>query len=151
VPVSFGQGAEEFRAFAERLERLASGPIVDVAGQALDRKVPEIRAASAAGARETLPSRGGFGGVVAGTQLHVRRSRSSRGARMTVTALPGAVKDPAALNRGRAKHPTYGRRPWVIQIVPSGWFTKAMAKLSPQIVAEVAQAVRDTIRNGVRK
>jgi hypothetical protein len=145
VEVEFG-GADEFRALGKRLEDAGGkGVITEAIGHAVQSFLPQMRAAVAKGA-ERLPKRGGLAARVARTNLSITVTNKNGVYSAKVKALPNAVADPAALNRGRAGHPVYGRKPNVYQKVPPGWFSDPLKVLRPQIAAAITAAVEQALR-----
>jgi hypothetical protein len=61
------------------------------------------------------------------TRMAKRRLKNAgRKQTITSTAFGAGLIDLDALDRGRAKHPTYGHRPWVVQEVEPGFWTEVM-------------------------
>jgi hypothetical protein len=98
------------------------------------KPVPAVRKAIKKRARATLPKSGGLNRWVASTRItaQVKLSGSAAGVR-----LRGARKslkgksDVNAINRGRVRHPSWGRRgrgQWHVQRVEPGFFTKPSAE-----------------------
>lgn len=98
------------------------------------KPVPEVRRAIKRRAVDTLPHRGGLGVWVSQTKITasvVLRGRTAgvklRGGRRS----KGGVTDTRAIDRGRLRHPSWGRRTrgqWFTQSVPPGFFTKPAAE-----------------------
>jgi hypothetical protein len=145
VDVEFG-GADEFRALAKRLEGASErGVVTEAIAKGLAGILPEAQAAVARGAQR-LPKRGGLARRVGQTRLAMRVTNRGGVYRASIKALPNAVADPGALNRGRAAHPVYGREPNVFQKVPPNWFSEPLRGLKPQIVAAINRALAEAIR-----
>jgi len=90
-----------------------------------------------------LPSTGGLGARVARTDVQIIARVFGDNVGAHVVARPNAVKDPDAIDRGRVRHPVYGRwtqRP-LIQIVPAGWFTEPIVESRPEIQADIMAAI----------
>jgi hypothetical protein len=62
---------------------------------------------------------------------------------VSIVANPGAVNDPGRIDRGRIKHPVFGRGPWVLQDVMPGWFTKPMQAGAAKVRRELIKAMDD--------
>jgi hypothetical protein len=96
--------------------------------------VPVVRARIKAVAVATLPHSGGLGAWVAGTKitaLVTLRGKAAgirlRGGRRSA----GGVTDVRAIDRGRVRAPSWGRRgrgQWHTQAVPDGFFTRTAAE-----------------------
>lgn len=112
----------------------------------ITRAVKPLKKAAKDEAKASLPRRGGLGRQVARTKLPHRRRASGQAAGLRVLAQPGAVKDPRRIDRGRVRHPTFGRRPWVLQDVKPGWFTRPMTEGSPTVRRELLQVMHDIER-----
>lgn len=123
------------------------------------KPVPEIRKKIRARALATLPASGGFGEWV--SKLSVTASVKLQG-RAAGVRLKGRRKgfpdrnpkvDLRAIDRGRTRHPSWGRRAeadWHVQRVSAGFFTlpgKDRRRWRKAILAAVDQA-RAVIRRG---
>lgn len=116
-------GSDALNELARRLEKAAdSDVVVQTMGEAINDSFPDIEKAVARGA-DRLPQRGGFAAQVARTRLGRKTTRRKGYYLMRIVAHPNAVKDPGAIDRGRARHLTYGHKPWTVQLVPKGWFS----------------------------
>jgi hypothetical protein len=63
------------------------------------------------------------------------------------TKVRAGLIDLPSLDRGRARHPTYGHRPWKIQQVRPGFFTRPMTGIAAVRARRlIVQAVQDTNR-----
>jgi hypothetical protein len=139
-------GSDDLNALSARLIAAAgSDAFVKAAGEALQAEVPACVEAATKGT-ERLPQRGGFARLVAKTRFGVKVTARGGGITIRIIAHPNAVKDPEAINRGRARHLTYGRQPWHVQIVPKGWFSEPIQERAPQIRARVADAIKNALR-----
>lgn len=112
----------------------------------ITRAVRPLKQSVRAEAKSSLPRRGGLGARVARTKLPHRRRATGRGAGLRVLAQPGAVADPRRIDRGRVRHPVFGRGPWVLQDVPEGWFTRPMRDGAPTVRRELLQVMDDIAR-----
>lgn len=115
--------------------------LIKAVREELRRPVPVVRARIKATAVSTLPHRGGLGTWVAATKItaSVTLQRKAvfirlRGGRRSVSNLRGGAaggqSDIRAIDRGRVRHPSWGRRfrgQWFTQTVPPGFFTKTAA------------------------
>lgn len=139
------QGGEKLVALAKRLK----GAPKELRGEltkAITKSLQPLKAAAKKSAVEKLPRRGGLGKRVAKTTLRHKRKATGRGAGIRIEAQPNAVKDPLRIDRGRVRHPTYGRRPWVLQDVRKSWFTEPMREGAPAVQRELIQAMDDIAR-----
>lgn len=138
------QGGDQLAALAKRFKgapkELRSGFT-----KAITKAVVPLKKAAKRSAQDRLPGRGGLARRVAKTTLrHKRRAGASAGIR--IEANTNAVKDPLRLDRGRAKHPTYGHKPWVLQDVRKGWFTDPMQEGAPLVRRELTTVMDDIAR-----
>lgn len=139
-------GSDELHALSQRLIRAAGSDVfIQAATEAMQAEVPACVAAARKGT-DRLPQRGGFARLVAKTRFGVRVKVQGGGVTIRIVAHPNAVADPGAIDRGRARHLTYGRKPWHVQIVPKGWFSEPIRERAPQIRARVADSIRDALR-----
>lgn len=111
----------------------------------LRKPVPIVRGRIKATARIKLPHRGGLGAWVAGTKITAAVELGGktvrirlRGGRNSVANLRGGTSgtrsDIRAIDRGRVRHPHWGRRArgdWSTQSVPDGFFSRT-AEESPE-------------------
>lgn len=143
----------DFSDAADRLRRMAQ-QIPQESAEELREIGTELVADARLSVRTTLPRRGGYADDVArGTRFDVRVTRTSTGARLTITATGPDYR----LDRdGRLRHPVYARGPrnewnWAneAQKVRPGWFTRPMREGRPRIRAGLVAAVsRTTKRRG---
>jgi hypothetical protein len=93
------------------------------------RPVPVVRKAIRARALDTLPSRGGLNVWAASTRISVTIRVAGRAAGVRLKGgrnSAGGRSDIKALDRGRVRHPSWGRRgagQWFNQTVPAGFVT----------------------------
>lgn len=139
------QGGEQLAALAKRFK---SAPKELRSGftKAITKAVVPLKKAAKQSARDRLPGRGGLGKRVAKTTLRHKRQNAGSGAGIRIEANTNAVKDPLRLDRGRAKHPTYGHKPWVFQDVRKGWFTDPMQEGAPTVRKELTTVMDDIAR-----
>lgn len=140
------QGGEQLAALAKRFKgapkELRSGFT-----KAITKAVVPLKKAAKKSAADRLPGRGGLGKRVAKTTLRHKRKATGATAGLRIEAQPNAVKDPLRLDRGRAKHPTYGHKPWVLQDVRKNWFTDPMEQGAPEVQRELLSVMDDVARN----
>lgn len=145
MDVRFG-GGQELDDLARRFRAAAgSDKLLEGMRPALSATVPVVQAAVAEGASR-LPERGGLARLVARTIIDPQFTVERSGVRLRFVARENAVKDPGALDRGRARHLTYGHKPWVIQKVAKGWFSDPVRALAPRIRTVVVKAITEQFR-----
>lgn len=118
----------ELRSFRDRkvvLKELRTG---------IRKPFPAVRRAIKDRARTTLPKRGGLNRWAASTRVNLAVKASSRAASVTVKGgrnSLGGRSDINALDRGRVRHPSWGRRgpgQWHSQTVAPGFFTEPVTE-----------------------
>jgi hypothetical protein len=98
------------------------------------RPVPAVRKAIRARALDTLPSRGGLNAWAASVRITVAIRTAGRAAGVRLKGgrnSAGGRSDIKALDRGRVRHPSWGRRgagQWHNQTVPAGFITKPVTE-----------------------
>lgn len=136
-------GADELSAVARRV-RAAGGGLSGEFRTGLQRAAAPAAAAARRAAAEELPQRGGLAERVAGGTFTAKVRAGVGSAELTVTADAGM--DLSAMDRGRLRHPTYGRPgSWVTQSIPPGWFTKRMEAEADRVVEPVVKAALDLL------
>jgi hypothetical protein len=143
-------GGHQLLVLSQRLRAAGATGAKREMTKALNRATKPLKAAAKANAKASLPRRGGLGRRVARTRMQTK-TRTARVADVRILAKPGAVADPGRIDRGRVKHPVWGRGPWVLQDVTPGWFTKPMEDGGPIVAKEmvgVLQVVSAQIGRG---
>lgn len=103
---------------------------------------PAVEAARTA-AREQLPKKGGLNDYVADTQIvtSTRLTGSRVGVRIGVKS--GSHKAYGA-NKGRIRHPVFGKDRWVEQELPSkGWFDDTLKREAPKVETAVYAVMKN--------
>lgn len=97
-----------------------------------------------------LPRSGGLAPLVE-SSLHGRggvktkRRTGRKTAGITITG-QSSGHDIRAMNRGRLRHPTWGRAPWVDQRITRGFWEKPLEDESPEVRREVIAIMDDILR-----
>lgn len=123
------------------------GEIVKALRTEMRKPVPEVRKAIKAKAIATLPAAGGLNVWV--SQIKITASVTLRGRAVGVRLRggrrsDGGVTDVAAIDRGRLRHPSWGRRgrgQWHTQAVPPKFFTGPAGAAAPEWRAAAQTAV----------
>jgi hypothetical protein len=108
--------------------------------------VPPVRGRIKATAIATLPHSGGLGAWVAGTKITAEVTLRGRAAGIRLRGgrrSKGGTTDVRAIDRGRVRAPSWGRRSrgsWHTQSVTEGFFTKT-AHDSPEWAAAIDRAI----------
>lgn len=150
MATSIDEFVRELRSFRDRkvvLKELRAG---------IRKPLPAVRKSIRARATETLPSRGGLNKWAASIRINLAIKTSSRAASITIKGgrnSTGGRSDMNALDRGRVRHPSWGRRSrgsWHTQSVPPGFFTKPVEEAT-EWRAEIDKALdraTEQIRRG---
>lgn len=134
------QGADAFLLLSKRLKEAGDTQVrnelhkaVRAAGRPL---IPKVREA----ARRDLPRAGGLNERIAKKPY---RSQTRTGVRTAGLRITGTKVDPRINESGRVVHPTFGRRPFVVQTVPGakGYFDKTLQAEAPAIRAAVTEVL----------
>lgn len=124
MSVTVQQFARELRAFPERKE------LTKQLRTEMRKPVPAVRRKIKARALSTLPKTGGLNRWAAGTRITAKIEVGGRRVRVTLRGSrnsQGGQSDLRALDRGRIRHPSWGRRgqgQWYTQVVRAGFFTE---------------------------
>ena len=140
----------------QRLQRFNAGAVPREVQRRLDEPLPQIRAKVKASALTKMPSRGGLAAWAAAAHVtaQVQRFGDKVTAHLKVhrTSLYRA-SDLRALDRGRVRHPSWGRRgtdDWHIQLVKPKVYSEPIAE-SPEwrrAVVDACGSATDVIRHG---
>jgi hypothetical protein len=145
-------GIEELSQLARELKEAGDLGLKKELFKGIGRAGKPMKAAAKKGAEEALPKEGGLAEEIAASRFTVRSALLGKNPRVTITGKgrendSGREHDLRAMDRGRIRHPSWGRRgakDWKTQTVRPGWFTEAMEKASPAAREELQKAV-DTI------
>jgi hypothetical protein len=150
VAVDIDQFCRELRAFTDRrivVKELRTG---------IRKPFGAVRARVRARALAILPSAGGLGEWVARARVNLQIKVLGTSVRILASAGRNSMSgrtDMKAIDRGRLRHPEFGRRgrgDWHTQSVPDGFFTKTVHD-APEWQAETVAAfdrALDHIRRG---
>lgn len=150
MSTSLEQFGRELRAFRDRkviLRELRVG---------IRKPFPAVRKRIKDRAVSTLPSGGGLGKWAASTRITLVTRFSGRKAGVTVKGgrnSAGGRSDLRALDRGRVRAPSWGRRgrgEWHTQTVPSGFFTEPVAEAKEwrEEIVHAVDSATEQIRRG---
>lgn len=133
--------------------------LIKAVREELRQPVPVVRARIKATAVATLPHSGGLGAWVAGTRITAQvtlrgraagiRLKGGRNSHANLRGTEGGTRsDIRAIDRGRLRHPSWGRRwrgQWWTQSVPPGFFTKT-ARESPEWDTAIERGVDKALK-----
>ncbi len=118
----------ELRGFSAR------GEIVKQLRTEMRKPLPEVRKKIKASALNTLPRRGGLNKWAARTRITAKITVTGRAVKVRVRGARnslGGESDINAIDRGRVRHPSWGRRgrgQWHVQRVTAGFFTTPVSE-----------------------
>lgn len=150
MAIGVDQLVRELRGFDRRRE------IVKAISKGVRKPLPAVRKAIKARAIATLPSSGGLGLWVSKTRVTAQVKLSGRRAGIKLKGgrnSQGQRSDIAAIDRGRVRAPSWGRRTaasWHTQTVRPGFFTETAAEATQwtgAVAGEVDRAL-DQLRRG---
>lgn len=141
-------GIEELAQLARELKAAGNTGMTKELRKGCQRAVRPLKDAARQGALDNLPSSGGLAATVAASRFTGRVSLLGRNPRITLEGSgrandAGQKHDLKAMDRGRLRHPLYGRRNarWYTQLVQPGWFTQTLEKKSDVVRVELFKAV----------
>lgn len=122
----------------------------------LRKPLPAVTARFRAWSVATLPTRGGLGRWAAQSKLTESVKVGSSSVQIKVKASRKSLKkesDLKALDRGRVRHPSWGRRgptQWHVQLVQPGFFSRPVSEAPEwdQAVSESLDNAFDHLRRG---
>lgn len=133
--------AAELKMFDARRE------VVKAMRKGMRQPVPAIRRAIRARALSTMPVRGGLNRWVAAARVNASIKIGSRRVQMALKGgrnSAGGRSDMAAIDRGRVRAPSWGRRApgsWHTVAVPPGYFRTPAADAADPVAAAIDRAV----------
>lgn len=131
-------GADQFRDVARQI-RGANRELRKELARAMTKATKPLKVAVKRSARTRLPRQGGLGRRVARAKMATKTKVAGPTANVSIVAVHKYDLD--AIDRGRVKHPTYGHKPWVIQLVRPGYWTEPLVQGGPQVRQEIVKAV----------
>jgi hypothetical protein len=140
MPVSVRANAPDLKDLSRDLKRAGRNDLRKELFAGLNRSTKPLRAAARASALDRLPSRGGLNRRVAAANITVRGG----GAKVTIVARPskrGGTFNPAEIDEGTVRHPTFGDPPTVSQDVPTGWFSAPILEGADTVREELLDAI----------
>lgn len=134
--LEFPGGTAQFEKVARAL-RAADGELPAELYKGLERAAKPLVKDARKSALANLPHRGGLNAIVAKARMPV--TRRANGIRITADG----IEQLPLTNQGKVVHPTYGRRPRVVQAIPKArdWFTKPLRNGAPKVRRELVKAM----------
>lgn len=138
------EGIDDLARLARDLKAAGNKDLTKELRRGLQRSVKPLKEAGRQGALDELPTEGGLAAEIAASRFTGRVSLLGRNPRVTLEAKgrnneQGKVHDLDAMDRGRLRHPTYGRK-WVTQTITPGWWTSTMTAKSEGVQARMFEA-----------
>src|SRR5512139_3203673 len=136
-------GAADFHRLATRLKD-ADKPLRRRVNKALRDIAKPLALDMRESGAEAMP--GGLADIVRTARPTVQLLRGSgpAGGKVAIKLrLPG--HDLVAMEDGRLKHPTFGHKPWVLQSVDAGAFTKPFLEAGPKVNQALRRQVQITL------
>lgn len=139
-------GQAELRKLASNIRDSGNKGLGREFAKALERVVDPIKQAISDEAAETMPS--GYKDVLTRSLKHRRTTRSSAREATVRLATHGDGKverrDLPTLNKGRLRHPLFGRRrTWYVTGIRPGFHDRAVEKAGPEAEKALLQVVDD--------
>jgi hypothetical protein len=134
------RGAEQLVALAKRL-KTATKELRSDLYRGINRAAKPLKNNVKKSARERLPKKGGLNRHIAGTKIATKRRVTGKYAGVRLVGTSGY--DIGSINRGRVRHLTFGREPWVNQVVQKGFWSDPLAAGAPDVRDEVQEVMDD--------
>lgn len=138
------EGGPRFAAVAQRLRRVDDKALTKEFYAGINKATKPLIPAVRKSALSTLPSSGGLAKKIAASSITTRRRMSGRTAGVRLIAANGY--DIGSINRGRLRHPTFGRRPWVNQAVRPKFWDRPMEDGAPAVEAALLRVMDEVSR-----
>lgn len=141
------EGADQLRDLSKLLKETGDKALRKELMRGIQRGGKKMKPHVRVAALRELPKKGGLNEFVADAKVSVRtRSGKNAGVRLV-----GAKKghDLAAIDRGRLRHPVFGRG-WVNQSIEPGWWSKTLPDHADEVRAEIVTALDDVARRLAR-
>lgn len=133
-------GADHLAAVGADLRRVADKDLTKKFQKAMQHAAAPLRDEAAAAALYVLPKRGGLAELIGDRKNFTAKVRT-RGPRTGVRVESKKNHDVASLERGRIRHLTFGRPPWVSQPTDRNWFTTAETRKAQTVRPELEKAM----------
>ncbi len=102
-------------------------------------------------AQTSLPRRGGLNQAVAASTFSTRTRTTGKSVGVRLVVKGRRVRDVAATDRGRLRHPVFGSDVWVTQSITPGWFTRPLEAGAPAVRRELVASMERVVREIGRK
>jgi len=142
------EGADKLRIVARALRDLGDKELSREVYRGLNRATIPLREDARRSAASRLPQRGGLADRVAKSKMTTRR-RAGRNPGITIRAR--GMPQLQGMDRGRVRHPVFGRGPWVTQRITPGWFTEPMEAGAPEVRRELLRVLDEAARELTRR
>lgn len=136
------EGANKFTELARRLKTYGDGKTLRAEFyKGINRAAKPLKDDVRKAARERLPHRGGLAQRVASSRITVTRRMTGNAAGVSIKGTNGY--DIGSIDRGRVRHLVYGHKPWVNQMVKSGFWTDPLEAGAPAVREELEKVMED--------
>lgn len=140
-----GPGLRQLEALSVALRDQANKGLKSELGKAFRTATRKPINKARQNARDRLPKRGGLAELVAASKVSTRNRLTAK--RPSVTVVAKNPNNIGAINAGRVRHPVFGSETaWVVQAVPTGWWSDAWKDGGPDARRDVALAIRNVSR-----
>lgn len=144
-----GPGVGQLEAIGRRLKETGDKELRRDLLRGINRALKPAKAAVKAAALRDLPQGGGLNRVVASSRIGSRTRTAGRNPAVFLTGKKSG-HDLRSLDKGKARHPTFGHEPWVTQDIKPGWWSETLAGQVPSIRREVIDVMDDVARRLAR-
>ncbi|GAA4358405.1 hypothetical protein [Angustibacter luteus] len=145
APAELHVQAENLHQVYAKVKAVGDGELRKRVTRGIREATQPMKDAVKASALAELPHRGGLNQLVARSRISnsVRTSSRSAGVQLKATN----DHDIKAMDRGRLRHPTFGRTGWVTQKIGPGWWSRPLEKTAPQVRDGIQKALNDIGRD----
>lgn len=150
-------GAAELKKVAAQIRREGNKDLSRDMSRALSRSVEPVKVSIRQSAAETMPTRGGYSPVFL-KSLRFRQKKSGSGNSASLSLITYAEgkqerRDIVSLERGRLRHPVFGRssknrraHPWATTNIRAGFHRRGSDNAADQAEKEILKVVDDFAR-----
>lgn len=142
-------GAEDFLALSVRLKQAGEVELRKELNKGIRSAAKPLISKTRAAFRSGLPQRGGLAAEIGRRSMRVKVSTN----RLTPGVSIVATKTDPRIDEGRIAHPTFGRKPIVVQRIRPGLFSKTLEAEAPtvrdEVVASIDRMARRVTKEGI--
>ena len=134
------RGAEEFGVLSRRLKETGDKGLQKELRAGLQRAGKEGKDAVRPSLATVLPRKGGLAAQMAAGRVSLRAAGAGRNPRVRIVAT--TPHDLRSMDKGRLRHPVFGHKTWVQQVIEPGAFSKPIEERAPQMREDMEQVIR---------